>query len=272
MSVPTIKLADGNSIPQLGLGTWQVTDPAVYDTSFEAAVTAGYRHFDTAQAYHNEQFLGRSWTSSGLKRSDIFLTTKINVTHFIPNSLRKSFEQSLKKLQTDYVNLVLLHFPVPLLRKKAWAGLEELKTGGLVNSIGVSNFTIRHLEEMKKYANQMPVINQVEMHVFLQQPELADYCKSNYIQLEAYSPLARAHIMDNPVITEIAGKYNKSYAQVMLRFLIERGLIVIPKSASAKRVFENIDIFNFNLNNDDMRRLNSLDMNKHYCWSPVHIP
>ena len=175
MSVPNKELSNGNTIPQIGLGLWQVTDEEQFAAAFKAAVKTGYRHFDSAQAYHNEDMLGRAWTSSKLKREDIFITTKINISHFKPKTLHETFEESLKKLQTDYVDLLLLHFPVTLLRKNAWQTLEALQTSGLAKNIGVSNFTIRHLEELKTYANQIPVINQVEMHVFLQQPELVKY-------------------------------------------------------------------------------------------------
>jgi diketogulonate reductase-like aldo/keto reductase len=272
MNAPIISLADGNKIPALGLGTWQVTSRSAYDASFVAAIEAGYRHFDTAQAYRNEQMLGENWVNSGIKRQDLFITTKILVTNFTRGRLRSSFEESLKKLRTDYVDLLLLHFPVPVLRNRAWHELEALKDQGLAKSIGVSNFTLRHLKQLEAHAKQAPVINQVELNVFLQQPELIDYCHQNKIQVEAYSPLARAHIMDNPVVSQLATTYNKSYAQIMLRFLIERGLVVIPKSASPKRLKENINIFDFKLSSNDMKRLSDQDQNKRFCWSPVHVP
>jgi diketogulonate reductase-like aldo/keto reductase len=272
MDVPNLKLSNGNTIPQIGLGLWQVTDEEQFVAAFKAAVKTGYRHFDSAQAYHNEDMLGRAWAASKLKREDIFITTKINISHFKPKKLRETFEQSLKDLQTDYVDLLLLHFPVTILRKNAWLALEDLQTSGLAKNIGVSNFTIRHLEELKGYANQMPVINQVEMHVFLQQPELVKYCQDNNIQIEAYSPLARAHIMDNETVTRLADKYKKSYAQVLLRFLVERGLIVLPKSVTPKRIEENFNIFDFSLDAKDMKDLAKEDLDKRFCWSPVHIP
>ena len=165
--VPYIKLNDGHKIPQIGLGLWQVKDQTVFDDAFAAAVEAGYRHFDSAQAYHNEQLLGAAWQRHGLKRESIFITTKISVTHFGAKRMASSFAASLDKLQTNYVDLLLLHFPVTGLRQKSWPELEKIQAEGLAHSIGVSNYTIRHLKEMKKYSHITPAVNQVELHVFL---------------------------------------------------------------------------------------------------------
>jgi diketogulonate reductase-like aldo/keto reductase len=236
------------------------------------AVAAGYRHFDTAQAYENEQFLGEAWQRSGLKREDYFITTKIAVQHFGYKKAKRSFDESLQRLQTDYVDLIVLHFPVTLLRKKSWQALEEIQAAGQTKSIGVSNYTIRHLEEMKSYAQVLPVINQVELHVFLQQPELIQYCHDHNIAVEAYSPLAHAKAMDNEVIAGIARKHGKTYAQIMLRWCVEQGLIVIPKSVTPSRIQENIDIFDFKLDNEDLKALAKQDSNMRTAWSPVHVP
>lgn len=270
--IPNIKLADGNKIPQVGLGFWKVKDENEFNTSFEAGIQAGYRHFDSAQAYDNEQFLGAAWHKSGLKREDIWITTKIAVQHFGYHHALKTFDESLERLQTDYVDLILLHFPVSVLRKKSWTALEEIKAAGKAKSIGVSNYTIKHLEEMKNYAKEMPAINQVELHVFLQQPELIDYCREHNIAIEAYSPLAHAREMDEPVIRELAEKYGKSYAQIMLRWCIQKDLIVLPKSVTPSRVQENIDIFDFELSDEDMQKLAKLNRNLRTCWDPTHIP
>jgi diketogulonate reductase-like aldo/keto reductase len=187
--IPDVKLDDVSSIPQIGLGLWKVSQEE-FDTSFDAAVANGYRHFDTAQAYGNEGFLGKGWKRHGLKREDIWITTKIRTENIAIGHTKPSFEHSLERLQTEYVDLILLHFPVTFRRKKAWKALEELKSAGKARTIGVSNYTIRHLEEMKNYASEMPAVNQVELHVFLQQPELLRYCHDNGIAVEAYSPLA----------------------------------------------------------------------------------
>jgi diketogulonate reductase-like aldo/keto reductase len=262
VSVPDIKLNDGHTIPQVGLGVWQVRDQAEFNTAFEAAIQAGYRHVDTAQAYDNEQYLGE----------ELFITTKIKVQNFGGRHVQPSFEQSLKNLQTDYVDLLLLHFPVTILRKKAWQLIEEIQANGGARSIGVSNYTIRHLEEMKDYSGITPAVNQVELHVFLQQPELIEYCKANNIVVEAYSPLAHAKEMNNEIIKQIAAKHGKTYVQVMLRWLIEQDLVVLPKSVTPSRIAENIDIFDFNLDEEDIGQLAGQDIDLRTCWSPVHVP
>lgn len=270
--VPGIELNDKHTIPQIGLGVWQVRKETDLQIAFKAAIDAGYRHFDTAQAYHNEQMIGRAWKESGLKRSDLFITTKIAVENFGAKHTLRSFETSLEKLQTDYVDLILLHFPVTILRKKSWPVLEQLQSGGKAKSIGVSNFTIRHLEEMKEYSGITPAVNQVELHVFLQQPDLIDYCHEHGIAVEAYSPLAHAKQMNELIIQQIAKKHNKSYAQIMLRWCIEKNLIVIPKSVTPSRIKENIDIFDFKLDQDDMTQLAKLERNLRTCWDPTLVP
>lgn len=272
MKVPDLKLSDGNTIPQIGLGLWKVVDEKDFMTSVDKAVEAGYRLFDSAQYYGNEEQLGRAVDKSGLKRSELFITTKIAVNNFGYKKTVSSFSESLLKLNMEYVDLLLLHFPVTLLRKKSWKALEEFKASGQVKSIGVSNYTIRHLEEMKKYASVMPVVNQVELHVYLQQPELVDYCKQNNIVIEAYSPLAHGEAMDDPLVLKLAEKYNKSYAQIMLRFLIELGVVVIPKSVTEKRIVENIDLFDFKFDKDDLTELKSIDRGLRTCWNPTLVP
>jgi len=272
MNIPELELNNGVKIPQLGLGTWQVTDDAEYKTMFAAAVQAGYQHFDTAQIYHNEQMLGAAIKEHGLNREDLFITTKISVQNFGHKKALKTFEESLAKLNTNYTDLILLHFPVTLLRKNSWKALEELYEAGKTKAIGVSNYTIRHLEEMKKYATVMPHVNQVELHVFLQQPELLDYCRENGIVVEAYSPLAHARANDEPVIKEIAEAHGKSYAQIMLRWCVEQGLVVIPKSVTPSRIQDNSEIFDFQLTPDEIEKLSKLDRDLRTCWSPVHVP
>ena len=272
MLTPQLRMNDDNKIPQVGLGLWQVKDETEFSTSFNAAVAAGYMHFDSAQAYGNEAMLGRAWKSVGLKREDIFITTKIRVENMTIGHTVQSFEKSLENLQTEYVNLILLHFPVTIVRKKAWKELEKIYAAGQAKSIGVINYTVKHLEEMKEYTKITPAVNQVELHVFLQQPELIDYCRSNNIVVEAYSPLAHAREMDEPVIQEIAEKHGKTYAQVMLRWCIQNNLVVLPKSVNPERVRQNIDIFDFELDEGDMTKLASLDRALRTCWDPTHIP
>jgi diketogulonate reductase-like aldo/keto reductase len=272
MTVPKVKLNEGKSIPQVGLGLWKVKSQADFNRAFEAALTEGYRHFDTAQAYQNEQYLGEAWQKSGMKREELFITTKIAVQHFGYNRAKRTFSESLSKLSMDYVDLLLLHFPIPLLRKKSWRAVEEIQAAGGAKSIGVSNYTISHLKEMKKYAKVTPAVNQVELHVFLQQPELVKYCQDNNIVVEAYSPLAHARAMDNETILNIAKKHGKTYAQIMLRWLIERDLVILPKSVTPSRIKENIDIFDFELDNDDKEELANQNQNMRTCWNPSLVP
>jgi diketogulonate reductase-like aldo/keto reductase len=272
VSLPALELNDGNKIPQIGLGLWKVEDQGQFNTAFDAAIKAGYRHFDTAQLYKNENYLGEAWQASGVDREDLFITTKIWLRNFGYRHVHSSFEESLRQLQTEYVDLLLLHFPVTVLRKKAWIALEEIQAAGMARNIGVSNYTIEHLEEMKRYAKIVPAVNQVELHVFLQQPDLVSYCQERGIVIEAYSPLARAKAMDDPVILSIAQKYNKSYAQVMLRWLVEQDLVVIPKSVTPSRIHENIDIFDFNLDSEDLASIAGLDRDLRVVWNPTNVP
>lgn len=270
--IPDIKLGGQQRIPQLGLGLWKVKDPTEFSMAFTTAVEAGYRHFDSAQAYHNEHLLGAAWQQAGLQREEIFITTKIGVEHFGYKKAKHTFAESLEKLQTEYVDLLLLHFPVPALRKKSWQALEEIQAAGGAVSIGVSNYMIRHLEEMKAYAKVLPAVNQVELHVFLQQPELVQYCRDEGIVVEAYSPLAHGQVMDDPVVTQLAQKHGKSYAQIMLRWCIQQQFVVLAKSVTPRRIKENADIFDFNLDEEDLRALSQADRDLRTCWSPVHVP
>ena len=272
MSIPSLKLSDGNEIPQVGLGLWRVGKEDEFQTSFAAATEAGYLHFDTAQIYGNEEALGDALNSTGLAREAVWITTKISVERIALGLTARSFVGSLKKLQTDYVDLLLLHFPVTLGRKKAWLELENIKAEGGAKSIGVSNYTIKHLEEMKLYATEMPVVNQVELHVFLQQPELLEYCREHGIVVEAYSPLAHGKKMDDPTIIAIAQKHHKSYAQIMLRWCVDKGFVVLPKSVTPERVQQNVDIFDSQLDEEAMKRLAALDQNLRTCWDPTHVP
>lgn len=265
-------LHNGQKIPYIGLGLWRVRGEAEFTASFDAAVEAGYTHFDTAQAYGNEQLLGAAWRRRGLKREDIFITTKIRVENITIGRTASSFAKSLENLQTDHINLILLHFPVTIGRKKAWKELEKIYVTGKAKSIGVSNYTIKHLEEMKEYANILPAVNQVELHVFLQQPELLEYCRDNNIVVEAYSPLAHGKKMDDPTIIAVAQKHHKTYAQILLRWLLQQGCVALPKSVKPERVRQNIDIFNFELDGEDMHRLAQLDQNLRTCWDPTHVP
>lgn len=272
--VPKIKLNDGREIPQIGLGTWKMFDEKECRQAVGWALEAGYRHIDTAQLYKNEQFVGAALQESGIPRSDVFITTKIWMDNFTPGRLEKSFEESLGKLQTDYVDLLLLHWPVSLLRDNAWRKLEEIHQGGkgAARSIGASNYTVRHLEHLLKFCKVKPAVNQVELHVFLQQPELVKLCQDVDITVVAYSPLARTHGMDNPILSELADKHGKTAAQIMLRWCIDSGKVAIPKSSHQERIRQNIDIFDFELDGDDLDKLRRLDEGHRIGHDPALMP
>lgn len=271
-SIPALRLHSGQLIPRVGLGLWQITDEEQFKTAFTAALKVGYRHFDSAQAYNNEHLLGACLKNVSIPRKDIFLTTKIEVTHFGYKKVKSSFAESLQKLDTDYVDLLLLHFPVPVLRKKAWQALEEIYEAGQAKSIGVSNYTVKHLQQLLATCQIKPAVNQVELHVFLQQPELREYCQAQDIVVEAYSPLAHAKALHEPLLGEIAASYNKTSAQIMLRWCLQQGLVVLPKSITPSRITENIQIFDFEISPKDMKRLKTLESNLRTCWDPTHIP
>jgi diketogulonate reductase-like aldo/keto reductase len=270
-------LNSGQTIPAIGFGLWKILPGLIARKSVKSAIEAGYKHFDTAQVYRNEQHLGSALKNYGLERKDTFITTKIASNSVGANNqtrdkLIPSFEKSLKKLQTDYVDLLLMHFPRTETRQEAWAEMEKLYKDGRAKSIGVSNFMINHLEELLTKSKVIPAVNQVELHVYLQQPELLDFCKKQEIVVEAYSPLAHGYGIDNPVLDKLAKKYGKTNAQVMLRWCIETGTVPLPKSVHKDRIKENIEIFDFNLDTADMDELKKLDRGYRTCWDPTHVP
>lgn len=269
--IPSLKMNTGATIPQIGLGTWLMTDEKECQNAIKNALEIGYRHIDTAQAYDNEHPIGEAIKESGFNRKDLFITTKIYVEN-MGYKLIDSFEESLKKLQTDYVDLLLIHFPVTISRRPSWRWMEEIYQSGRAKAIGVSNYMINHLEELLSECTVKPAVNQFEMHVFLQQPDLVNYCQKNDIVVEAYSPLARAHKMDHPTLSAIAKKHNKTNAQVMIRWCIENGVVTIPKSAHKDRIKENFEVFDFKLDGNDMKALARLSSGYRISWDPTHVP
>lgn len=262
----------GVQIPQIGFGLWRNRDKNECIESVKYALEAGYRHFDTAQIYKNEEFLGEALQSSKVPREELFITTKIWNDNMWFEDVIPTFEESLKKLQMEYVDLLLLHFPVTELRGGAWRSLEEAHASGKAKAIGVSNYTIGHLEEMKKQFKITPAANQVEMSVVLQQPELTDFCKANNIVVEAYTPLVEGKFFDDPTLKEIAKKHGKSVPQIMLRWCIDHGVVVLTKSVHKDRITQNIDIFNFKLDPQDMKKLKKLDKGYRVNWDPTNVP
>ena len=267
----TVTLNNGTKMPAIGLGLWKVKNKTDCMNEVRYGLRAGYRHFDTAQIYGNEAFLGEALASSGIARNKLFITTKIWNDNQGWDGLINSFTESLANLQTDYVDLLLLHFPVTEYRRPAWRRIEELARGNRVRAVGVSNYTIRHLEELLKEGTIVPAVNQVELHVYLQQPELVEFCKSHNILVEAYSPLAHGYGLDNSILAGIGKKYGKSPAQVMIRWCIEMGTVPLPKSIHANRIEENNNVFDFKLNAEDLALLKNLESDFRTCWDPTHV-
>jgi 2,5-diketo-D-gluconate reductase A len=255
-----LSLHDGARIPQVGLGVWQTPDneaaPAV-----KAALDAGYRHVDTAAVYENEQGVGEGIRQSGLPRSDIFLTTKLWNTDQGYEQTLKAFEASLKRLGTDYVDLYLIHWPSAHrgLFVDTWKALVTLKEEGRAKSIGVSNFYPEHIEKIVAETGVVPVINQIELHPDFQQRETRAFHEKHKIATQSWSPLGQGKLLGHPVIAEIAQKLGRTPAQVIIRWHIENGLVVIPKSVTPSRIVENFKVFDFKLSAEDLDRLNGLD-------------
>jgi diketogulonate reductase-like aldo/keto reductase len=268
----TAPLNDGHQIPTLGLGTWLLKDDeCIQAVSF--ALNNGYDLIDTAQAYGNEAQVGQGWVQSGRSRESFHLTTKIRNMFQGTKSSRESLERSLKALQTDYVDLLLIHWPDVdhfSLTAETWLEMIEMQKEGLARSIGVSNFTPALMDKLIEQSDVIPAVNQVEFHTFLYQKDLVEYCGERDILLEAYSPIARAKYLDDPTLTKVAEKHGKTTAQVMLAWLVQHGIAAIPKSVHEKRILENADIF-FGLDDADMQTLDGLNRNERLImskWSP----
>ncbi|MBN3298219.1 AK1A1 dehydrogenase, partial [Amia calva] len=298
-----VKLNNGRQMPLLGLGTWQNKQPGSVQDAIETAITAGYRHFDTAYLYRNEAEIGEAIKAQiqqgKVKREDLFIVTKLWLTFYSPEDVLVGFNKSLEALQLDYVDLYLMHSPMALQRQgdeifpkkdeellfsdtdyvDTWKAMESLVSSGRVKSIGVSNFNISQLQRLLSVAKIPPAVNQVELHPYLVQSDLVKFCKANKITLTAFSPFGcpgrpkEFHIgatdpeklLEDPVINDIAKKHQRTPAQILLRFHVQQDIAVIPKSASPKRILENTKVFDFFLDEDDMKALKSLDKGWRCC-------
>ncbi len=258
----TATMNDGNKIPLMGFGVFQLDDPAVCEEAVQAALETGYRHIDTAFVYNNEEQVGNAIQASGIPREEIFLTTKSAFDHS-ESKIREVFAGSLERLKTDYVDLFLVHWPLDdATLPEAWEALIKLKEEGLCRSIGVSNISVKRFEDVIfKNSDVVPAINQMELHVYNQQRELVEYCKDKGMVMEAYSPLAQVKKLSEPgqALLDAADRHGKSVAQVMIRFLLQEGIVVLPKSQTPSRIQQNADVFDFALTDEEMTALKALE-------------
>jgi 2,5-diketo-D-gluconate reductase A len=279
-AVPNLTLNDGHSIPQLGFGVFQI-DPAETADAVSTALEVGYRHIDTAEMYRNERGVGEAVRASGLGRTEVFITSKLNNGYHQPDDARRAFELTLSELGLDYVDLFLIHWPLPTLYGgdfvSTWRTLEEFHEVGRARSIGVSNFQVAHLQRLAASTERTPAVNQIELHPYLLNEQVRAYGEAHNIATEAWSPIAQGAVLDDPVITTIAERVGKSPAQVVLRWHLQRGSIVFPKSTTPARIKENFDLFDFELGADDVDRITALDKGEIGRTGPnpdtfAHIP
>ncbi|WP_445322007.1 aldo/keto reductase [Paenibacillus sp. FSL M7-0420] len=264
----TTKLANGVEMPWFGLGVFKVQEGQEVIDSVKAAIKAGYRSIDTASVYGNEEGVGQAIRESGVAREELFITTKVWNTEQGYDSTLAAFDQSLSKLGLDYADLYLVHWPIRAKYKDTWRALEKLYADGKVRAIGVSNFQIDHLEDLLADATVKPMVNQVELHPLLNQQELREYCKAQGIQIEAWAPLAQGHLLDNEVLADIAARHHKTLPQVILRWDLQNGIVTIPKSVKAERIIANADIFDFELSEEEISRINGLNRDQRFGSHP----
>ncbi|WP_342440484.1 aldo/keto reductase [Paenibacillus sp. FSL L8-0436] len=259
----TTTLQNGVKMPWLGLGVFKVADGEELVLSVKQAIAHGYRSIDTAAAYQNERGVGQAiaeaMKDNGLNREDLFITSKVWNADLGYDATLAAYEASLEKLGLEYLDLYLIHWPVEGKYKESWRALETLYTAGRVKAIGVSNFQIHHLEDVMKDAVIKPMVNQVELHPYLSQQPLRTFSKEQGIQIEAWSPLMQGQLLEQPVLQEIAAAYGKSVAQVILRWDLQHGIITIPKSTKEQRIIENAALFDFQLSDEDMSRIDGLN-------------
>jgi len=267
-----MKMNDGYKIPVVGLGTWK-SEPG--ETTYKAvldSINAGYRHIDTARAYDNEADVGRAVQDADINRKELFITTKLWNRHQGYDEAIEACEKSLARLGCDYIDLYLIHWPLKGKRNDSWRALIELQKKGLCRSIGVSNFTIDNLKELEDKFEVIPAANQVEFHPYHYQKDLLDYCNSKNIIIEAYSPLVHAKRMDEERLVAISEEMDKTPAQILIRWAMQRGMVVLPKSVNESRIIENFAVFDFEISDSLMKRLDDLDERYVTCWDPHNPP
>ena len=258
-------------IPVLGLGVYQTPSGTTTQNAVRTALGFGYRHFDTARIYGNESDVGQAIRDSGISREEVFVTTKLWNSDQGYDSAIRACEASLKRLGLDFLDLYLIHFPATGVRHESWRAMKKLLETGKCRAVGVSNYTIRHLEELLERSDLVPAINQVEFNPFLYQKQLLDYCNSKKIQIEAYSPLTRGERLKHPKVARIANEHFKSPAQVLIRWSLQHGLVAIPKSTKEQRIGENSQVFDFHLSAKHMAELDSLNEELRTNWDPTTV-
>ncbi|MEH7247390.1 aldo/keto reductase [Neobacillus niacini] len=264
----TVTLANGVKMPWLGLGVFKVNDGDEVIQSVKAAIRNGYISIDTAAVYENEEGVGQAIRESDVPREDLFITSKVWNTDQGYETTLKAFETSLNKLGLQYLDLYLIHWPGVDKYKETWKAIEKLYKDGRVRAIGVSNFHVHHLEDLIRDAEIKPMVNQVEFHPHLTQNELRDYCKKEGIQLEAWSPLKKGELLNDPVLEDIAAKHNKTVAQVILRWDLQHGVVTIPKSIKETRIIENSNVFDFELTAEEMAKIDGLNQDSRSGSNP----
>lgn len=254
-----LALRNGVQVPRLGLGTYKTPDGDVVEAAVRTALDHGYRHIDTASLYGNELGIGRGLAAAAVNRDEVFITTKVWNDEQGLEQTRAALDASLDRLGTDYVDLYLIHWPIPELAEQTWRAMEEALDAGKARAIGVCNHLIPHLESLMADARVMPAVNQIEFHFRLQQPELIDFCGANGIVIEAWAPLMRGRVVEIPEVVQIASAHGVTPFQVAVRWVLQRGIIAIPKSVHAQRIVANSDVLGFQLSEDEMSILDALD-------------
>ena len=255
-------LNNGLELPWLGFGVFKINDGQEVEQAVRYALETGYRSIDTAAVYGNERGVGKAVRESGILREDIFLTTKVWNDDQREKRALAAFEESLKRLGTEYVDLYLVHWPVKACFQETWQVMEEIYQSGRAKAIGVSNFLVHHLKDILHDSQIVPAVNQIEFHPFLVQPELLKFCQEHKIQVEAWSPLMQGQIVNEPTVQRMAEKYNKTPAQIALRWNLQHKVVTIPKSIHSNRIIENAQVFDFELSQADMNELDALDEGK----------
>ncbi len=270
----TLTMRTKRAIPAIGLGVYKSEPGQVTKDAVLNALEIGYRHIDTASIYNNEADVGDAIVESGLDRRDVFVTTKLWNEDQGYDTTLTAFDRSLDLLGLDYVDLYLIHWPVPLLRLDTWRALERLTLDGRVRDIGVSNYMTRHISEILEYASVVPAVNQIELspYNYRSRLETIETCNEHGIVVEAYSPLTKGRRLDDPVLAEIGASHGKTPAQVLIRWALERGFVVLPKSVRAARIAENYEVFDFSLSGEDMAQLDALDEGLATGWDPIDAP